>query len=333
MNTVRKSEKRLRDVLVLHQSAPGASHTRLRPSDNHLYFEAVACHGSIRKAADALHIASSALNRRILDLEHEVGTALFERLPRGVRLTAAGELLLTYVRWSMKELRKVEEQVDQLRGQMRGVVRIAVAESVTLSLLPEEISAYQRSHPGVSFHVIVDGPDSLVSSLLRDEVDLILIHDLPERGGFDVLATATHPLCALVSPTHPLARRKAVTIADCAGYPLAVPDHSLTARGLLDRAFEEAGVAISTAIESDSIETLKCFARVGQAVCFSFQLGTEAEAHGLVALPLLEPGCSKARLCLVSRRGRSLAVAAAAFGEQLKGALAEKVQSRPVSVA
>ena len=69
------------------------------------YFDHVARHGSIRKAAEALHVVSSALNRRILDLEAELGSPLFERLPRGVRPTAAGELFLNYVRRSMRELR------------------------------------------------------------------------------------------------------------------------------------------------------------------------------------------------------------------------------------
>ena len=73
----------------LGQGSAGAQRpreARLKPSDNHSYFDAVARHGSIRKAADALHMASSALNRRILDLEQEVGMPLFERLPRGVAL-------------------------------------------------------------------------------------------------------------------------------------------------------------------------------------------------------------------------------------------------------
>lgn len=69
-----------------------------RPPLLFVYFDAVARHGSIRKAAEQLFIASSALNRRILELEAELGTPLFERLPRGVKLTAAGEIFFHYVR-------------------------------------------------------------------------------------------------------------------------------------------------------------------------------------------------------------------------------------------
>ena len=69
---------------------------------NHLrflsYVDEVARVGSMRQAAERLHIAPSAVNRRILDIEEELGTLLFERLPRGVRLTSAGELFVIYIR-------------------------------------------------------------------------------------------------------------------------------------------------------------------------------------------------------------------------------------------
>lgn len=300
---------------------------RLRPSDNHLYFDVVTRHGSIRKAAEALRIASSALNRRMLDLEEEAGTPLFERLPRGVRPTAAGELLLGYIRRSLKELRKLEAQIDQLHGQLRGTVRIAVAESVTPSLLPDAIALYQRSHRGVSFHVIVDGPELLLDALLQDSVDLILTHERPDRAGVTLLAQAAHPLCAFVSPEHPLNRVKNVTLSECAAFPLALPDHTLAARALIDEVFQEASFHISPMLESSSVETLKWYARLGEAVCLSFHLGSQREAHGLSALPLAHARFAGACLYLAARRGRVLPVAPAAFAEQLVDTLRQSVRT------
>src|SRR5689334_16391347 len=86
----------------------------LHPPRIFRYVDAVARYGSIRKAAEALHVVSSALNRRILDLEAELGSPLFERLPRGVRPTAAGELFLDYVRRSMRDLEVVSAQIEEL---------------------------------------------------------------------------------------------------------------------------------------------------------------------------------------------------------------------------
>src|SRR5580698_7958182 len=153
-------------------SAVSAPH-RLRPPRLLTYVDAVARHGSIRKAADALNVASSALNRQILDLEWDLGSALFERLPRGVRLTAAGEVFLAYARQAMSELKAVESRVEQLRGMVRGQVSVAAVESVAGELLPTAISQFQATHPNVRFIVRIGGPEELVSALGADQVDLV----------------------------------------------------------------------------------------------------------------------------------------------------------------
>lgn len=305
----------------------------LLPSPNYVYFDAVARHGSIRKAAESLHIASSALNRRMLDLEAEIGSSLFERVPRGVRLTAAGELFLSHVRRSMRQFRALEAELEQLRGQTRGVVRVAVAESATPSLLPNAISSYRHKHPGVSFHVVVDGPEPLAQALLDDNVDLILTHEAPDKPGVSVLAEAVHPLCAMVAPGHPLASRRSVHLSECMAYPWAIPDHSLAARTLLDLALDQSSLPVVPTLQSNSIETLKSFARHGGAICFSFHLGSDAEAQGLVPVALRDRIFQKARLYLAARRGRVLPVAAAGFSEQLKETFADSISAGAMSDA
>jgi DNA-binding transcriptional LysR family regulator len=287
------------------------------------YVDAVAHHGSIRKAAEALHIASSALNRRILDLEEEVGSPLFERLPRGVRATAAGELFLAYVRRSLKDLRVLEAQIDGLRGLARGGVRVAVAESVTGRMLPDAIAEYHRLHPHIAFSVTVDGPRGLLDSLLRDKVDLILTHELSDEAEVTVLAQVPQPLCVLVSPEHPLASRNALRLRECVAYPVAMPDETLAARALMDSALQHASIRFEPALVSNSIEMTKVFARMSQGVCFSFRIGEKPDVSGMVTIPLVDPELTEARLTLASRRGRVLPVAAASFAELLSSVFEE----------
>jgi DNA-binding transcriptional LysR family regulator len=282
------------------------------------YVDAVAHHGSIRKAAEALHVASSAVNRRILDIEHEIGFPLFERLPRGVRATAAGELFLVYVRRSLKELRQLEAQIDGLRGLARGQVRVAVAESVTTRLLPDAIADYQGRHPGIAFAVTVDGPDRLLTLLLDDAVDLIFTHSPIRDRAIEVLASAAQPLCALVVADHPLATRKTIRLHDCVAYPIAMPDETLAARAFLDAALRRASVTFAPALVSNSVETTKTFARTRHGVCFSFHIGREADVPGMVAIPLSDPVLADTRLEFAGRRGRVLPVAAASFAEEVR---------------
>jgi len=290
---------------------------RLQPPTIFSYLDAVAHHGSIRKAADALHIASSALNRRVLDLEAEVGSPLFERLPRGVRATAAGELLLAYVRRSLKELRLVEAQIDGLRGLVHGRVHIAVAESVTGRMLPDAIAEYHGRHPGVGFSVRVGGPKDIASALLRDKVELILTHEHQDDPEMVVLAETFQPLCVLVTPEHPLAARTQLRLSECVAYPIAMPDETLAARALMDLSLRRHSIRFEPALVSNSIETTKMFARASNGLCFSFHIGKKPDVSGMISIPLTDPELQQASLRLASRRGRVLPVAAASFAEQL----------------
>jgi DNA-binding transcriptional LysR family regulator len=292
---------------------------RLSPPRIFAYADAVARHGSIRKAAEALHIVSSALNRRILDLEEDLGAPLFERLPRGVRPTAAGELYLAYVRRSIRELEQVAAQIEGLRRLLRGRVRLAVAESVTGHMLPTSIARFQAQHPNVTFHVWIDGPKGLTDALATDEADLILTHDPLERPQVSVIASAHQPLCALVAPDHPLAGRTSLTLRDCAAYPIALPDTTLAARALIDRVLIRASLKLEPALVSNSVELTKTFARQNQAVCFTFRIGGKEDPTGMRAIPLTDPGLARATLNLATRRNRVLPVAAAAFADLLEG--------------
>src|SRR5262245_64600945 len=84
--------------------------------------------GSIRKAAERLNVTASAVNRRIMDLEEELDAELFERRPRGVRLTAAGEMFLRYVRAQSADVERMRSQIEDLKVR-RGVVRIACSQA------------------------------------------------------------------------------------------------------------------------------------------------------------------------------------------------------------
>lgn len=291
---------------------------RLSPPRIFSYVDAVARHGSIRKAADALHIVSSALNRRILDLEAELGSPLFERLPRGVRPTAAGEIFIDYVRRSMRDLEKVGAQIEALRGLLQGRVQIAVAESVTGHMLPQAIACFQERHPNVAFHVWMDGPKGLIDRLTTDAVDIVLTHDPPERPDVTTIASAHQPLCAVVAPDHPLAGRKSISLRDCLDYRIAMPDTTLAARMLMDLALMPASFRFEPALVSNSVELTRTFARRNKAVCFQFRIAGGPPPSGMVEIPLTDGPFQHGRLLLAVRRHRVLPVAAGAFAALLE---------------
>jgi DNA-binding transcriptional LysR family regulator len=296
----------------------------IQPPRLYLYLDAVARAGSIRKAAERLGVASTALNRRILDFEKEIGSQLFERLPRGVRLTAAGEVLIASIRRSLSDLASAGSQIEQLRGLVRGSVRIACAESTANDLIPDAIARYQERYPGVQFRLQVGPAASLMAALLADEADLLLAHSPPSSEWLNILAVIKQPLCALVRPGHPLAARKSIRLSDCQPFPVALGTEIFGSRRLINTVMVKSRLSLKIAMEVNTVQPQKVFARGSDGVCFQYQIGTLRDARNaeLVAIPLTDPDLSKGRLVLAARAGRLLPTAAASFVETVKAALA-----------
>jgi DNA-binding transcriptional LysR family regulator len=296
------------------------SRKRLRPPRLLTYVDAVARHGSIRKAAEVLNVAPSALNRQILDLETDLGSALFERLPRGMRPTAAGELFLAYTRQAISELKAIASQVEELRGLVRGQVSVAAVESVVGDLLPQAIAQFQEAHPNVRFNVHVGAPDGLVGALIADQMDLILTLALPPKKHAAIVAVGKQALCALMVADHPFSGRKELRLRDCLSYPLALGDATLAGRALIEQVLASASFELDPRLVSNSVEAMKAFVLINRGICFQFRKPGKAVVPpgDMIAVPLVDAPLLQAKLYLATRRGRVLPVAAAAFVELLR---------------
>jgi DNA-binding transcriptional LysR family regulator len=289
------------------------------------YIDAVARSGSIRAAAEKLHVASSAVNRRVQDLEEELGTPLFERLPRGVRLTAAGELFLGYARRRKADLDQVRSQIEDLSGMRRGQVTLAASQALAPAFLPQAIHAFQTLRPGIAFDVKVLDRERAVDAVTDFAADLGLIFNPPDLRGLAVLAQARQRTCALVAPDHPLAGRASVRLKDCLAYPIALPDSSLSGRSVLEDLFEQSSAQPHPPLVSNSYEMMRGYAREAGGVSFQIEIGAGPSA-GAVAIPIAERGLPSGKLVLVALRDRVLPVAAAAFAEFICARLAKANQ-------
>jgi DNA-binding transcriptional LysR family regulator len=306
-----------------------------------LYFDAIIRHGSIRSAAESLHIASSALNRRLLDLEREVGTVLFDRVASGVRLTAAGEVFAAHVRRTLNDVKQVGEQIQKMKGQFSGHVAIASAESAAIDLLPPVIADFQAQYPAARFTLVVGAPHELLAALLADRVDLILTHEEPAHYDVAVLARVKMPFCALMRENHPLSATPKLFINECQKYPIVLAQEQLAARAMVDATMTTRSPKTQPALVTNMFEVMKNYVRRTDAVSFHFYLpelaarpaaaGAAAgrggaagvSMEGLVAVPLADKQLAEAKLMLAVRRGRVLPSGAAAVCEWLQAMLRE----------
>ena len=283
------------------------------------YVDEVARTGSIRKAADHLNITASAVNRRIMDLEEELGAQLFERRPRGVRLTAAGEVFVHYLREQDGGAERMKSQIEDLKGLRRGAVRIACSQALVLDFLPREIAEFRARHPLVSFEVKVLDHERAMTALAAYEVDLVLVFRPPFLPNFQPLMSLEQRVVAVMSADHPLARRPAIRLRDCAAYPVALPERSLGGRQLLDEVCARSGLTFKLAAESNSFEFLRGLVTHANLISFQIRIGTMPDDNklGLVARDIDDRDVPRAKLVLGQLRARNLPIPAAVFAERL----------------
>src|SRR5271154_152631 len=295
------------------------------------YVDEVARSGSIRKAADRLNVTASAVNRRIADLEDELGTSLFDRQPRGVRLTAAGEVFVHYLRGQNGEVERMKSQIEDLKGLRRGTVRIACSQALALDFLPRQIAEFRRSHPLVSFELKVVDHEWAMVALAAYEVDLIAVFRPPFLANFQPLMMLEQQLVAVMAKGHPLAARKELRLRDCASYPVALPERSIGGRQLLEEISARTGLTFNIAAESNSFEMLRGLVIHAGLISFQIQIGTLPPGNklGVVTREIDDRDVPRANLVVGRLRGRNLPIATAVFAESLNRKLDTMRADRP----
>jgi DNA-binding transcriptional LysR family regulator len=287
------------------------------------YVDEVARSGSIRKAAERLFITPSALDRRVQDLEAELGEPLFERHARGVRPTAAGELFLHHVRAQRADFERISAEIEHLKGLRRGTVTIAASQALAYAVLPELINRFRATHPGITFKVRICDRQTVVAALRDFDADLGLVYNMPPAADLTTLVEVEQRLTAMMASRHPLAAQSSVRMRDCLKYPLAMPDATLGGRALLDAFFARSSLKPRIVLESNSFEMLRNVVRGSDAVSFQIRVGTPVDrvVDGVTARVIEERAFPRQPLTVAQLKGRHLPQPALRFFADLREAL------------
>lgn len=271
------------------------------------YLEEVARTGSIRRAAESLNIASSAVNRQILKLEKEIGTPLFERNRTGVRPTAAGELLLRHVRQTIADYRRTLAEMANLSGIMSGSVSIISLESLVVRFMPPLIEELSAQHPHVTFTLLVVDPGEIADALRSERNDFGVLFVDERHRGIEVVGDIRTAVGAVMRPDHPLARRRQLTLTECAAYPVVMLHDRWLLDAIMTTEFAKSGARLAPRVVSNSIEFMRHMMLSNLGIGFFTPVGfiDEIRRGDLVHVPLAEPRLNDSRIgILVPRRHR-----------------------------
>ncbi|MEM7717716.1 MAG: LysR family transcriptional regulator [Pseudomonadota bacterium] len=289
------------------------------------FIEGVIRAGSIRKASEDMHITASALNRRINRFEDEFGYEIFERLPRGVRLNPAGDLLLQHIRTQSSDFARLKSQVADLSGVRRGHVSIACSQALLPYFLPREISRYRDEHPGVTFSVNARDRVAAERELLEFASDIALVFEPLTMVDFEIVHASVQPIHIVMRADHPLGENDEVRLRDALRFPHIAPSEKFAVRILLENAATQLSSAkIDPLIESESFDFMRHYGQWEDVIGFQFPIGLQAvQDTGLISRPLAERDVASGNLFLGQLRGRTLPVASARFMRELTASLSE----------
>ncbi|MCG8708020.1 LysR family transcriptional regulator [Brenneria sp. 4F2] len=230
------------------------------------YFCATAQHGTMRRAGDELHVSPSSVDRQILSIEEKLGVRLFERLPQGLRLTSAGELVLYRINRWQQEMSQLKIDIEDLKGMHRGHVTIAIVEG-TIEWATSILAGFHQKYPGISYEIQVHGADQVVRLVLENIVDIGLSVNPAIMSGLKVLTSIEFRLGIIASSSHPISQRTSARLSDCIDYPVVIPDASLTLRGVIDRLMTTSVTEFNVVATSNSLQMVK------QLVCQNVGIG------------------------------------------------------------
>lgn len=267
------------------------------------YIDEIARSGSIRKAANRLNVASSSINRQILAIEEEIGSPIFERLPRGLRLTAVGELFVEHIRSVLKDYERLQTRVSGLKLPQMGQVSIVTTTGLCAGPLADVMAKFLDQHPRTKLFVSHDGPGQLINPVLTGEVDLGLGFNMPATPGIRALASFEVPLGAVVSPMHALADKKEVSLSQISMSPMVLPSADSSLRRVINLALSPLNTPIQSVLETSSQEMIKKLVKSGTGISFMNPLDVFNDCRDgeLVYLSLSDQHIAKQPMKLITR--------------------------------
>jgi len=223
---------------------------------------------SFSRAARELGYSQSAVSAQIAQLETELGTPLFDRVGKTVRLTDAGQTFQIYARTLLATAQQAKAALQPAR-EVRGTLRVALADSVCSTFLPNLLLQYHARCPEVELVLRTTTADQMIQMLSSNDVDLAYTLDQPILQPNLVLASNTlEPVCFVAPPDHPLAAQETVTLEELSRQEFLLTERGMSYRDALDQCMDARHLAIRPYIELGSAAMLGEMVERGMGLSF-----------------------------------------------------------------
>jgi len=231
------------------------------------YFMEVAKREHISEAAVDLHVAQSAISRQIAKLEDELGTELFEREGKNIKLPPIGKIFFDHTKPAMKAIEHATKQVEEYLDPDRGQIKIGFPTSLANHSLPTVISSFKDQNPNVAFHLRQGSYQYLIDSVKKREIDLAFLGPVPKDDpDIESHILFTENIAALIPDDHPLAKRETLLLSDLKNDSFVLFPEGYVLHEIAINACKQAGFTPQVSSEGVDLDAIKGLVSAGIGV-------------------------------------------------------------------
>ena len=281
-------------------------------------FRDIAQSNSISRGATMNGISQSAASQNLKHLEKSLAVELFDRSNRPLRLTHAGRLYLTACRDIVRRYEEVESQIEALKKELVGAVRVASIYSIGLYEMAQITQQFEELHTQARIHLEYMRPEKVYQAVLDDQADLGLI-SYPNPGKeVKAIPWRLETMVLVCHPAHALAKKKSLKPGDLTGCEFVSFDPDLSIRKAMDRFFREHAIQREVVLEFDNIQMIKEALTIGSGVSLLPERTVRQEVtEGRLMTRVIDAPELVRPVGIVCRRGKTFSPTASAFLQYL----------------
>ncbi|WP_327229846.1 LysR family transcriptional regulator [Streptomyces murinus] len=255
--------------------------------------DALARHGSVSAAAEALHVTTSAVSQQLGKLEREINQRLLSKNGRGVRLTDAGRLLSEHAARILSQVELAESDLEAHRGQVVGELRLSAFPTAARGLFPVALRALRAEHPGLRVRSSELEPEQGIAAVVRGDLDLAVVLDwynkpMPVPDGLVKAPLLDDPAEVAMPAGHRLAGREEVDLAEFAEDEWITWGEGEFCHEWLMFTLRSKGVEPIVGHRAGETHTQLQLVSAGLGVCIAPLLGRHPVPDGVVLVPLTQ---------------------------------------------
>lgn len=255
------------------------------------YFIEVAKREHVTEAAQALHVAQSAVSRQIFNLEAELGVALFIRKGRNIKLTTIGKIFLEHMEQVVHVIDDAKQVVSEYTDPKRGTIHVGFPSSLATYILPTALSAFRNEYPDIRFKLNQRPYYDLIEAVIKGELNFALLAPVPTEGSEvrgEILFT--EKIVALLPMSHPFAKESVLRLSQLREDNFILFPKGYILREMVEKACQQLGFTPTVSFEGENIDAVKGLVSAGLGVSLVPEITlVDHLPRATVAIPISEP--------------------------------------------